>query len=386
MTGLAVLDVFISLVFIYLLYSLLAMTLIESITTAVSSRAKNLITGIDRLLSDDQLSSMVNHSVLNLFWVKTVNPLTNAFYAHPAIKYLGNKGINSKPSYITNDRFASTLMDLLRNGAYLDDVDNISATLGIIPEYDSSLLAERIRQLDDKLKTPDLTQNTDEVEIASIQAQLDHLKNEFLQRTAKVNPWDIEGLSIGTETKYQLKFLWQQAANDKEKFKALLENWYGDQMERVAGWYKRKLTFFTFLVGLLIAGLFNVDSISLTTELVKNEDMRTMLVESAKGYLAENNDGDGLTSFQAHKQYIDSLNREIDKYNYVLGADKEKDYTLWTFLGWVITALAISLGAPFWFDLLNKLMQVRNSVKIPAIPSASPNGQTSNSVYLKAVG
>ncbi len=386
MTGLAVLDVFISLVFIYLLYSLLAMTLIESITTAVSSRAKNLITGIDRLLSDDQLSSMVNHSVLNLFWVKTVNPLTNAFYAHPAIKYLGNKGINSKPSYITNDRFASTLMDLLRNGAYLDDVDNISATLGIIPEYDSSLLAARIRQLDEKLKTPDLTQNTDEVEIASIQAQLDYLKNEFLQRTAKVNPWDIEGLSIGTETKYQLKSLWQQAANDKEKFKALLENWYGDQMERVAGWYKRKLTFFTFLVGLLIAGLFNVDSISLTTELVKNEDMRTMLVESAKGYLAENNDGDGLTSFQAHKQYIDSLNREIDKYNYVLGADKEKDYTLWTFLGWVITALAISLGAPFWFDLLNKLMQVRNSVKIPAIPSASPNGQTSNSVYLKAVG
>jgi len=32
-------------------------------------------------------------------------------------------------------------------------------------------------------------------------------------------------------------------------------------------------------------------------------------------------------------------------------------------LGWLITALAISLGAPFWFDLLNKLMTLRGSIK-----------------------
>jgi hypothetical protein len=33
------------------------------------------------------------------------------------------------------------------------------------------------------------------------------------------------------------------------------------------------------------------------------------------------------------------------------------------FLGWLLTALAISLGAPFWFDLLNKLIVVRSTVK-----------------------
>ncbi len=31
--------------------------------------------------------------------------------------------------------------------------------------------------------------------------------------------------------------------------------------------------------------------------------------------------------------------------------------------GWLITAVAISLGAPFWFDLLNKFMVVRSTVK-----------------------
>ena len=35
------------------------------------------------------------------------------------------------------------------------------------------------------------------------------------------------------------------------------------------------------------------------------------------------------------------------------------------FVGFFVTALAISLGAPFWFDLLNKLMQLRTSIKQP---------------------
>jgi hypothetical protein len=33
------------------------------------------------------------------------------------------------------------------------------------------------------------------------------------------------------------------------------------------------------------------------------------------------------------------------------------------FFGWLLTALAISLGAPFWFDMLNKLIVVRSTVK-----------------------
>ena len=32
-------------------------------------------------------------------------------------------------------------------------------------------------------------------------------------------------------------------------------------------------------------------------------------------------------------------------------------------LGWILTALAISLGAPFWFDLLNKFIVIRSTVK-----------------------
>ena len=355
MTGLAVLDVFISLVFIYLLYSLFAMTIIEAITSAFSSRAKNLITGIDRLLADDHQSNRINHTFLNLFWVKTDNPLTKAFYKHPSIKYLGHKGINSKPSYINKDRFASTLFDLLKQGSYLDEVDNISATLGIIQEYDSSALVSRIKNTEEELKALEQSSEPDNATIESLREELNFLKKEQFQRNNKEHPWEIEGFSLGDETKYQLKLLWQNAANDKAKFRGLMENWYEDQMDRIAGWYKRKLTFLTFFIGLALAIMFNVDSIKLTTDLTKNEEMRTLLVETAKSHLAENPNGGTESSFQEQKDYLNSMNEELSKYNDVLGASKKENYTFWTFLGWLITAFAISLGAPFWFDLLNKL-------------------------------
>lgn len=39
------------------------------------------------------------------------------------------------------------------------------------------------------------------------------------------------------------------------------------------------------------------------------------------------------------------------------------DQLKWHWLGWLLTALAISLGAPFWFDLLNKFIVIRSAVK-----------------------
>ena len=39
------------------------------------------------------------------------------------------------------------------------------------------------------------------------------------------------------------------------------------------------------------------------------------------------------------------------------------EYVLQKMLGWLITALAISLGAPFWYDTLTKVLKIRNGDK-----------------------
>ena len=43
-------------------------------------------------------------------------------------------------------------------------------------------------------------------------------------------------------------------------------------------------------------------------------------------------------------------------------------------LGLLLTALAISLGAPFWFDLLNKVISIRSAGRSPAERPKSPEG------------
>jgi hypothetical protein len=41
-------------------------------------------------------------------------------------------------------------------------------------------------------------------------------------------------------------------------------------------------------------------------------------------------------------------------------------------LGWILTVLALSMGAPFWFDLLNKFMNIRSAGKSPTESAKTP--------------
>jgi len=78
--------------------------------------------------------------------------------------------------------------------------------------------------------------------------------------------------------------------------------------------------------------------------------------------------------FAKHKQEIGKLglplgwdDSAIDKYlkrpsNWT-GNDSWLQQFYWHWLGWLITALAVSLGAPFWFDMLNKFIRIRSTIK-----------------------
>ena len=48
---------------------------------------------------------------------------------------------------------------------------------------------------------------------------------------------------------------------------------------------------------------------------------------------------------------------------------------LGVFMGWALSAIAISMGAPFWFDILGKVINVRNTGPKPT--SSSDNQATS---------
>ena len=345
MTGNVALDVVIGLVFVFTLYSLLTTTIVEIISTYFQFRARNLASAIMRMLDDEK--------------DKTV--FSEKFFKQPMIKYMatGWMKIFNKPSYLQARNFSQALIQLLKDES-------------------------------DKGKDP----------MNNIRTALKKYEN--------------------TQTGKFLMSLLDDADNKIENFKSAVEQWFDDTMERVTGWYKRRLVLVTFIVGAVIATIFNADTfqiagylsrdpkareqyVQLAGNLVKNSSilnpaydttLRGRLLQDSSLMKKFGNNQPAFKKFVSDSVYnkvteaqkvlltrIDTLYVISEKSQNILSFKRIKGkgfiYDNWlNFAGCLITALALSLGAPFWFDLLNKLMQLRNSISKPL---ASNDSQKANS-------
>jgi hypothetical protein len=373
------LNVVIGLVFIYLLYSLLATVLSEIFATYIGLRARNLKEAVDMMLNDSE----DDHGFLARLWdsLKLMknpsNPRIDKFYSNPEIKYLGSTGIFKNPSAFKAVTFSRTLLYEL-NGKKPLDKDVIKAEIqhSVDPEKYPRIPKEGVTE--DHIPT------------------LDRQTAEFV-------------LS-----------LYNDSYGDLVKFKLQLEAWFDRTMEQCTEWYKRKIQVVLLVLGFTLAWFFNADTFSIIGKLSTDKDARDNLVSMATAYVAAHPDTPNspvLSLTQAQRdslfQVKKQLEEDITKANTILGTggwlpdtvvvslnsknqktyipfiDKaslsEQDKKIeagnkisfsscekWNyffrlvshhFFGFLITAIAISLGAPFWFDLLNKLMQLRTSIK-----------------------
>jgi hypothetical protein len=361
-----VLDVVIGLVFIYLLYSLLVTIIQEMIATVFNFRAKILRRAIVRMLEDNDVLTSRFSSLTNLFKKNADTGSKNStsidFYNHPLIKFLGENKRHHVPAYIDKETFSKVLTDLLRG---------------------------------------DHVKPGDDVKIL-IQSALDNGKISW------------GNSRIDDQTLSYLKSIWADAQGDVAKFRVYLEKWFDETMERATGWYKRHTQFILFFTGLAIAILFNVNTIEIVRKLEKDPKLREQIIQQADGFAKAHPDLDKMilmqkdkfgkipkgnqvvdtlrnqpSAFQSNQSNLDSLiayqdllfrradsllKSDIKKSNDLLGLGWQRTegysfswhYYIQSLLGWLITALALSLGAPFWFNLLNRLMKLRNAVSKPS--------------------
>jgi hypothetical protein len=203
-----------------------------------------------------------------------------------------------------------------------------------------------------------------------------------------------------------LRILIASAGDDFDKAVKNIEDWYDGSMDRVSGWYRRESHFIAFWMGLVLAIALNVDSIFLAKHLATNEQARNHLVKIA----AEQSEriqqsvadlkqsrkpaaspGSAVAGSSVHPAVSqdqiaqqrrvadDRVTASIKDFN-ELGLpigwslakframnDPIDGSGMWNWIqaiiGWIITALALCLGAPFWFDVLNKVMVIRSTVK-----------------------
>jgi len=162
------------------------------------------------------------------------------------------------------------------------------------------------------------------------------------------------------------------ARGDWQKVREGIDRWYAHAMDRLSGEYKRFSQLVTFLLGLALAACFNIDTIKLAQQLYVDPVIRESLMAAAQKHVDENSAG---TELQA------KIDRWIEQRDLlartVPGATASPGIPKWElvqhgWIGWLVTALAGMLGAPFWFDLLQKLTNLRGAGPKPPSATAQP--------------
>lgn len=175
----------------------------------------------------------------------------------------------------------------------------------------------------------------------------------------------INAMSDDSPLGAQLKALVNDGEADLAKFRKSVEIWFDDGMDRVSGWYRRRTQIVTCVLAAVIAVGLNVDAIRLTERIANDPTVRTAIVkqaEQASAVEAKEAGGGSEESITGAGKKAEGAIDQLETLQLpILWAGDNQDVDLATVAGWVITALAISLGAPFWFDALGKLARLRTT-------------------------
>lgn len=316
--GTELLNVAIGMAFVYLVMSLIASAMLEIVESGLRTRAKYLWQGIGEILGDGHARGLLMQKQLPPKDAPAGSVTLAEFYEHPIIggMYYG--------TYETAVRPAARR----KLPAYIPRESFSTAVIDLV-----SRLNPRPN-------------------VSAMQA----LRNGIAE------------LPHDAPVRKALEAMTRLAGDDVALVQKKLETWYDGAMERVSGWYKRHAQVMLLGIGLALAWSVPVDSWLLAKDLLHNEPKRQALVRAASDYVAANPKPDTKVTADEMKTYL----QKLDEFGSPLEPTANP-----TLLGLLVTAFAISLGAPFWFDLLNKFMVVRAAIK-PKEQPGTPADKTAS--------
>jgi hypothetical protein len=160
------------------------------------------------------------------------------------------------------------------------------------------------------------------------------------------------------------------AGGNAQKLQQSLEEWFGTAMERVSGLYKRWTQFALVAIALAVAVGGNVDSIAIARRLSHDSAFRTQVLKSAQGYVADHPAEPPKSETDVAKAFA-ATDKQLDQAGLSFGWDSRDEkafheHPIAKLAGLILTAIAVSLGAPFWFDLVSRLVNMRLTGNKPA--------------------
>ena len=218
-----------------------------------------------------------------------------------------------------------------------------------------------------------------------------------------------------------------EAGNAVDDFRTEVATWFDRSMGRASGVYKRNAKGVALIIGLFIAMFTNSDTFHMFNRVASDDSLRKVITDRASQVVSKtesttaNVTSRDLSDLKNQTQQVlddiplpitwnpRNLSQQLDcPYNPTLNNLKnseEKIYSLLTraqwndlyqacvgtastndrpvplqvvemirarpmgflrmFSGWLVSGVAIAMGAPFWFDLLGKVVNVRNAGEKP---------------------
>lgn len=139
-----------------------------------------------------------------------------------------------------------------------------------------------------------------------------------------------------------------RADGDLKAFQDALADWFNSAMERISGAYKRRSTMVSLLLSLLMAILFNIDSIHLFRSLWQHPAVAAQIAAAPSS--VDQHSIDLLLSLPIGWSSFPPVFNEV---------------FLLQVAGWLLTASTALFGAPFWFALLQRTIQLRGTGSKP---------------------
>ena len=314
-----VLNIAVGLIFIYSILSLIASQIQELISSFLGWRAKHLKEAITIILGGN------NHE----------SEITQQFFEHPLLQSLNRNVITNSKSkilnYIHHKKFSNIFIEFIKDLANQEQ-ENIDTLAGNIKNF----------ALPDKLKTKLV---------------------DFAQ---------------------DIKFKTQETSVKTEELQHDIEEWFNSEMEMVSADYKQNAKGVAIAVALTISIMLNVDTVYIVNSLYKAQTLSSTINPIAEQLVASHsqdflclqdteNQANGascLTNIMSDVDNIffenifnlpigwnlsDPLNKQFNPLNL--------QNTVKAIIGWLLSTLAISMGAPFWFDMLGQIINISKGGK-----------------------
>jgi hypothetical protein len=378
----------VGLVLIYFLLSLLCSGINEAIEAGLRHRAKFLEAGIVDLVGPVLKQRLYDHPIIDAL--------------HPRkgrLKQVDERPTDqekNRPSYIPSKSFSQALASILtypsvKLSADVDEATTalpVGSTMGFRQGFLVQIEDEKVMLsgVSDQTRTLEAIRGEDRTTPAphSAGTLVTRIVEEVPDSTRLLEDVraSVDQLPAGPLRATLAGFLTTGGAQ-LDDWRTQLEGWFDHKMDRVSGWYSRRTRLWLILYAAVVVVALNADTALFARTLWRDATLRESVVAQAEAITA-----DGATQEPCPDPdcVVDRLN-EAKSLGLPLGwpdfhlsdwgssdyADDDRiphsgvEWIL-KFLGLALTAAALTMGAPFWFDILNKVGNFRSSGRPPPRP------------------